>query len=105
MKAKTGNLIWVYGVQEGYRGPMVIESNHFLVGGTVNDESTVGAFFFAKVDGITIRDNVVRFPAGKQIPAVEVRDSKQLDVTGNNFIDAGKQFLDTSPAYPTPDQR
>jgi hypothetical protein len=105
MKTATGNLIWIYGVQDGYRGPLVIENNHFRVGGTVNDESTKGAFFFAKVSGVTIKGNQVVFPAGRGIPAVEIRDSKGLDISGNMFQGAGKQLLDTSPAYPTPDQR
>jgi hypothetical protein len=83
----------------------VIENNHFRVGGTVNDESTKGAFFFAKVSGVTIKGNQVVFPAGRGIPAVEIRDSKGLDISGNMFQGAGKQLLDTSPAYPTPDQR
>jgi hypothetical protein len=99
MTAATGNLIWVYGARDGYRGPLVIENNHFKVGGTVNDESSKGAFFFAKVDGVTIKGNKVSFPTGRHIPAVEIRDSKHLDISGNSFRRASKQLLDTSPAY------
>jgi hypothetical protein len=100
MEAKTGNLIWVYGPPTGFRGPVVIEENRLEVGGTVNDESSTGAFFFTRVNGITIRDNGVIFPKGRRVPAVEIRDCMHLDVAGNSFRNAGRQILDTSADSP-----
>jgi hypothetical protein len=100
MAAKTGNLIWVYGPPTGFRGPLVIERNKLRVGGTVNDESSTGALFFTRVDGITIRHNRVMFPSGQNVPAIEIRDCIHLDVTGNSFRNAGQQLLDTSADFP-----
>ncbi len=103
MREPTGGLIWVYGVKKGYRGPVIIENNRFIAAGLVNDEETEGALFFAKVKDVTIRRNQIDFL--KRIPAVEIRDSRHVTVRGNSFRGAGKAFQDTSPAYPTPDQR
>jgi hypothetical protein len=104
MKEKTGNVIWVYGPPNGYRGPLVVNDNTFIAGGKVNDEKSTGAFFYAKVDGVTMHGNKVTFPKSGDVPFVETRDSKNLDISGNSLIHAGKEQIDTSPAWPRPDQ-
>jgi hypothetical protein len=102
----TGGLIWVYGVLPDYRGPYTITGNHFAFSGATTDEESKGAFFFARCRDVSLTDNVVRFPKGTSLPAVELRDSKDVTVGSDNvFRGSGRRILDTSPAFPTPDQR
>ncbi len=106
MQQPTGGLIWVYGVLPDYRGPFTITGNTLRTTGEVNDEETRGAFFFARCDGVTISDNKVLLPSGGGMPVVEVRDSRHVELASNNVIkNGGTRVLDTSPAFPTPDQR
>jgi hypothetical protein len=44
---------------------------------------------------VTIRDNVVTFPVGGNLPAVENRDSLNVVVTGNTFTNAGELLITT----------
>jgi hypothetical protein len=90
MKKRTGALVWVFGSEGGYRGPFLIEHNRFLVGDTVNDEGSRGAFFLARCSDVTIRDNKAYFPAGHDVPAVELRRSKQVSINANKFKGAGQ---------------
>ena len=94
MTAATGGLIFVF-VEDGpYRGPFVIENNTLIANDQVHDEASKGAFFFTHAENITIRDNTVSFEGG-DMPAVELRDSHHVDVTGNKFTGAGEQMLAT----------
>ena len=88
MRQGTGNLLWVFAPNGTTRGPFDIERNQFIVGGRVHDEGSVGAFFFAHCTGLTIRDNKASFPAGKRIPAVELRASQAATIEGNTFTNA-----------------
>ena len=106
MQQPTGGLIWVYGVLPDYRGPFTISGNTFRTTGAVNDEESKGAFFFARCNGVDISGNRVYLPSGASMPVVEVRDSKNVDFASDNVVrNGGKRLLDTSPAFPTPDQR
>jgi hypothetical protein len=89
----TGGLIFVYAKRGAYRGPYLVQGNRFITDGVVNDEGGSGALFFAYCDNVTIRDNVVLFPAGKSLPAVEVRNSHTVEVNGNQFTDAGRTVI------------
>jgi hypothetical protein len=93
MVAGTGGLIFVFTVNRTYRGPFLIEHNQFIANNLINDENSSGAFFFAHCAGVTIRDNDVSFPKGKGMPAVELRDSRNVQVTGNRFTDAGRTII------------
>jgi hypothetical protein len=93
MVAATGGLIFVYTINHAYRGPFLVEGNQFIANDVVNDEDASGAFFFAHCADVTIRDNDVRFPKGKGMPAVELRDSHKVEVTGNRFTDAGRTVV------------
>jgi hypothetical protein len=93
MVAATGGLIFVYTINHAYRGPFLVEGNQFIANDVVNDEDASGAFFFAHCANVTIRDNDVRFPKGKGMPAVELRDSHKVEVTGNRFTDAGRTIV------------
>ena len=89
MDAATGGLVFVFARRGALRSPIVIEHNHFIASGRVNDEEATGAFFFAYSANVTIRDNDVAFPKGKRMPAVEIRNSHHVEVTGNHFTDVG----------------
>lgn len=93
MVAGTGGLIFVYTIKRAYRGPFLIEGNRFIADDVINDEDSSGAFVFAHCADVTIRDNDVSFPKGKAMPAVELRDSRNVEVTGNRFADAGKTII------------
>jgi hypothetical protein len=96
MTAATGGLMWVFARSGAYRGPFVVENNQLIANDAVNDEGSTGAFFFAHADGITIRDNVVRFPDHAAMPAVELRDSHHVQVVANSFTNAGRTVLATA---------
>ena len=59
----------------------------------MSDEGATGAFFFSRVDGVTIRDNTVQFPAGRNMPAVELRDVQHAVISGNHFDGAGRAIV------------
>jgi hypothetical protein len=93
MDSGTGGLIFVYAKRGAFRGPFVIERNRFATEGTVTDEAATGALFFAWATAVTIRDNAVSLPSGRQMPAVEIRNSHHVTVTGNQFTNAGRTLL------------
>jgi hypothetical protein len=93
MDVATGGLLFVYGGRRVLRGPYTIEQNRFIASDRVNDEDSTGAFFFASATDVTIRDNDVIFPKGRNMPVVEIRNSHHVDVTGNQFRDAGRVIL------------
>jgi hypothetical protein len=93
MDGGTGGLIFVYARRGAFRGPYLIEGNHFLASDKVNDEDATGAFFFAFSTDVTIRDNDVSFPKGAGMPAVEIRNSHDVNVTGNRFTDVGQVIV------------
>lgn len=95
MTEPTGGLIFVFAPSGAYRGPFVIEKNEFIANDKVIDESSKGAFFFTHAENITIRDNDVTFPSSGDMPAVELRDSHHVQVTGNTFTNAGETMLAT----------
>jgi len=71
----------------------VITGNRFIAGDRINDENATGAFFFAFSTDVTIRDNDVTFPAGKAMPAVELRNAHHVSVTDNRFTNAGPTII------------
>jgi hypothetical protein len=93
MVAGTGGLIFVYAKRGAFRGPYVVDGNRFIAEGVVTDEDAVGAFFFSWATNVTIHGNTVTFPAGKQMPAVEIRNSHHVSVTGNQFTNAGRTLV------------
>jgi hypothetical protein len=95
MTAPTGGLIFVFAPGGPYRGPFVIQGNRFIANDKVSDESSRGAFFFTHAENVTIRDNDVTFLSGTHMPAVELRDSHHVQVTGNRFRNARKAMLAT----------
>lgn len=95
MTAPTGGLIFVFAAGGAYRGPFVIENNEFIANDRVGDESSSGAFFFTHAENVTIRNNAVTFPGSGDMPAVELRDSHHVQVTGNTFTNAGETMLAT----------
>ena len=95
MTEPTGGLIFVFVPGGAYRGPFVIENNQFIANDRVSDESSSGAFFFTHAENVTIRNNDVTFPSSGDMPAVELRDSHHVQVTGNTFTNAGETMLAT----------
>lgn len=96
MTEATGGLVFVYGPSGGYRGPFRFVDNRFVASNHVRDEGSQGAFFLSRVNGALIRGNVVTFPAGQQMPAVENQDSLNIVVKGNTFTNAGKEVITTT---------
>jgi hypothetical protein len=96
MTEATGALVFVYGPLGGYRGPFRFVDNHFIANNRAFDEGSRGAFFLSRVDGALIRGNVVTFPAGQQMPAVENQDSLNIVVKGNTFTNAGQEIITTT---------
>ena len=95
MTQATGGLVFVFGPQAGYRGPFVFEHNTLLVGDKVHDEGSKGAFFLSRAADVTIRDNTATFPAGHDVPAVELQDTKNVQVQANTFKNAGPKIIET----------
>ena len=93
MDVASGGLIFVYAKRGDLRGPYDIERNRFIAGGLINDEGATAAFFFAWSTNVTIRANDVTFPAGKAMPAVELRNAHHVVVTGNRFVNAGRTVV------------
>ncbi len=96
MTAGTGGLLFVFARQGAYRGPFSIVGNRFIAQDHVHDEGSSGAFFFAHAANVTIENNTVTFPKGAAMPAVELRDSHHVMVTGNTFTNAGRTVLATA---------
>ncbi len=96
MTAKTGGLIFEFANGGPYRDTYVIENNQFIANDKVGDQHSKGALFFAHAENITISANRVTFPAGHDMPAVELRDSHHAHVSGNTFTKAGPTMLATS---------
>jgi hypothetical protein len=96
----TGNVMWVAGSGMKSRGPFVIERNVFYLRGTAHDSGSRGAFYFSRCTDVTVRANIAEFPAGQDIPAVEVRNSQQVTVEDNVFANAGQTVLDTGAPQP-----
>ena len=93
MAATTGGLIFVYTINHAYRGPFVVARNQFIANDAINDEGSTGAFVFAHATEVTISDNDVTFPSGKDMPAVELRDAHHVEITGNHFAGAGRTVI------------
>ena len=89
MVSATGGLIFVFARALPYRGPFVIAHNRFIAGNRVHDEGSKGAFFFTRAEDVSITANVVTFPKGAAMPAVELRDSHHVNVANNTFTNAG----------------
>ncbi len=96
MKARTGGLVFIFAPKDrGYRGPFLFKDNTLLVGNTVNDEGSKGAFFLSQVKDVTIEGNRATFPKGADMPAVERQDAPRTVVNDNTFKNAGPLFIDT----------
>lgn len=93
MRDATGGLLFVFGGGPGTRGPFTITGNTFLVGNSVSDEGSKGAFLFAHSAGVTITGNHATFPPGAAMPAVELRACAHVTVTGNVFDHAGTTIV------------
>jgi hypothetical protein len=93
MVASTGGLVLVYARKGTPRGPYAFRDNTLIANNAVTDEGATGALYFALTDNITIRDNTVRFPAGANMAAVELRNAHHVDVSGNHFDGAGRAIL------------
>lgn len=90
MEAPTGGLVFAFGPETGLRGPWLFHDNQFIANDAVHDENSVGAFLFSNCGQITIANNHVTFPASGTMPAVELRSSKTVDITGNDFEGASQ---------------
>ena len=93
MAAATGGLVLVFARRGDPRGPYTFSDNDLIANDAVSDEGAVGAFFFGRADGITVRDNTVRFPAGHHMPAVELHAVHGATVTGNRFDGADRAIV------------
>ena len=91
----TAGLVFVYGPLTGYRGPYAFIGNEFMITDRVADEGSQGAFFLSRAKDVTIRDNRVVLPSGKNMPVVENRDSLDLTIEGNRFVNAGQELIVT----------
>ncbi len=86
MQAETGTpVIYVVAPSGARRGPFLIEQNTFMVGG-----SPEPGFRFARVTGVTIRNNRASFPASRQMTAVALEDAQQVLIQGNTFCGAAR---------------
>ena len=94
MTAATGGLFFVYSESGPYRGPYVFENNDLIANDKVTDEGSKGAFFLTHAENITIRNNRVSFEGG-DMPAVQLRDSHHVQLTGNKFTGAGETIVAT----------
>ncbi len=93
MDVASGGLVFVYAKRGDLRGPYDVERNRFIAAGVISDEGATGAFFFSYTTDVTIRANDVTFPAGKAMPAVELRNAHHVVVTGNRFVNAGRTVV------------
>jgi hypothetical protein len=96
----TAGLVFVYGPTTGYRGPYRFEGNTFAITGQVWDEGSKGAFFLSRARDVEIRNNTLTLPAGRGLPAVENRDSLDVVLSGNTFVNAGEELLVTQRVTP-----
>ena len=85
--------MFVFAAGPGTRGPFTISGNTFLASNAVSDEGSKGAFFFTHSADVKITDNHVIFPPGANMPAVELRASARVTVTGNSFEHAGRTIV------------
>jgi hypothetical protein len=100
MVEPTAGLVFVYGPTTGYRGPYRFEGNTFAITGRVWDEGSKGAFFLSRARDVEIRNNTLTLPPGRNMPAVENRDSLDVVLSGNTFLNAGQELLVTQRAAP-----
>lgn len=86
MEAPSGGLMWVR-TPEGLppRTGFTIDDNTLLARNTVSDEGSVGAFFFQNCADVSITGNRVQFETNQRMPAVELRSSSRVTVSGNDF--------------------
>lgn len=96
----SAGLVWVYGPTHGYRGPFRFVDNTFEITGGVQDEGSTGAFFVSRVRGVTIEGNTVTLPTGRAMPVVESRDSLDIVLEGNTFVNAGPEIVETRRTTP-----
>jgi hypothetical protein len=95
MTEPTAGLVFVYGPTGGYRGPFTFVGNTFVITGAVQDEGSKGAFFLSRARDVTIRDNRVTLPEGRELPGVELRDAEDVSVDENTFVNGGQEILRT----------
>ncbi len=93
MNAPSGGLVFVFGPARHKRGPFAFTHNRFQVSGLVSDEGATGAFVFVNASGVQIAANVVTAPAARRMPAVELRGSDHVVVSGNRFAGTSKPVL------------
>lgn len=92
----AAGLVFVYGPTTGYRGPFRFVDNYFAITGQIQDEGSKGAFFFSRARDVTITGNTVTLPGGRNMPAVENRDSENIVIEGNTFRNAGQELIVTT---------
>ena len=93
MRTASGGLVFVFGPAFGKRGPFVFTDNEFQVTGLVTDENARGVFVFSNVKGVELSKNLVRAPASRRMPAVELRGTTDVVLTGNRFTGTAQPVL------------
>ncbi len=86
MQDETGTpVVFMVAPRGARRGPILIENNTFIVGG-----SPAPGFRFGRVSGITLRNNRATFPAARQMIAVGLEEAQQVTIQGNSFCGAAR---------------
>jgi hypothetical protein len=93
MDAPTGGLVLASGPPTGLRGPWLFHDNQLIANDAVHDENSVGAFLFSNCAQITLAHNHVTFPTDGTMPAVELRSSKTVNITSNDFEGASQTVI------------
>jgi hypothetical protein len=91
MQEPTGGLWFEMSPVATPRGPFEVADNVMSTLGTVTDAGAVGAFFFAGCQDVTIRANHVVL--SRPMPAVEVRHTHTVVISGNSFVGASQTVL------------
>jgi hypothetical protein len=86
MQEATGTpVVYMVAPRGARRGPVLIENNTLIVGG-----SPEPGFRFARVSGLTIRNNRATFPASRLMTAVGLEEAQQATIQGNRFCGAAR---------------
>jgi hypothetical protein len=93
MLQPTGGLLFAFGHADAARGPYLVRDNHLIANDAVHDESSVGAFLFANCHDVLVTGNQVTFVPGVVMPVIELRSSRSVAVTANDFSGAPQPVL------------
>jgi nitrous oxidase accessory protein NosD len=93
MSAATGGLLFAFGTANAARGPYIVRGNQLIANDAVHDEGSVGALLFANCHDVSVVGNRVTFPPGVEMPVIELRSSRGVDISGNDFSGASQPIL------------